>query len=106
MKPFQTVTLIAVTFCAVQIAGFAANSDASARIRTVSYADIDLSRPAGVALLYRRIHQAAAYVCDPLAGRDAQRAGQYRECVHTAIANAIADVNAPGLTDRLVAMKD
>jgi UrcA family protein len=67
--------------------------------RRINYSDLDLSRTAGAAALYRRIKSAARQVCDPM---DSRAFGisytAMHACVQQAIARAVADVNAPVLT--------
>lgn len=73
--------------------------------REVSFAGLNLTKPADVERLYRRIAGAAAQVCEPVGG-EAMLARKLRakQCVAEAIARAIGDVNAPALT-RYYAMK-
>ena len=94
MKILASVTLIVA---AVQLPGAAV-----ARIlpdeppqRVVRYADLDLTHPAGAATLYSRLRVAARDVCDPVNPRDRSSVN----CAETALARAVADVNAPALTD-------
>lgn len=66
---------------------------------TVSYAGLDLGTQQGVARLYTRIWAAAHNVCRNLETREpGPRFAQWRKCINTAIADAVADVNAPMLT--------
>jgi UrcA family protein len=66
--------------------------------RTVHFADLDLSRSAGVAALYGRIRFAAREVCEPVRDRGLQSMSARTRCVTQAIARAVADVNVPTLT--------
>jgi UrcA family protein len=78
---------------------FAANERDQVRSEKVSYADLNLSTPAGASTLYRRIQRAARSVC----GAD-DRVGsilphlQWRKCYESAVADAVAKVNSPMLT--------
>jgi UrcA family protein len=66
---------------------------------TVSYADLDLSKPAGAQALYKRIRRAARQVCTPRVVISPIHAGpRFRTCYDEAMANAIAQVNRPVLT--------
>jgi UrcA family protein len=65
--------------------------------RTVSYADLDLTRNAGAAALYSRIHFAAKQVCEPVSVTWTWL-DPARRCIEAAITRAVADVNAPALT--------
>ncbi|MFZ1992242.1 MAG: UrcA family protein [Alphaproteobacteria bacterium] len=69
------------------------------RSKKISYADLDLSKPAGVKALLTRIQFAAKEVCSPqplatdMAGRK-----DYNTCVSHAVDTAVAQVGNPGLT--------
>jgi UrcA family protein len=67
--------------------------------RKVNYADLDLTRHAGVAVLYARIKSAAREVCIPTYTWVAEDNKATQQCRELALARAIADVNAPALTD-------
>ncbi len=67
------------------------------RSMTVRFAELDLSKQAGVEVLYRRIKSAAWTVCggrDPIARINIAKS----QCYKTAVANAVTQVNAPLLT--------
>ena len=70
---------------------------------TVQFADLDLSKDAGLARLFNRMKGAAERVCSAHSGgttlRDQQ---QYAACVDFALSNAIARVDRPELTDYIV----
>lgn len=67
--------------------------------QAVRYDDLDLARPAGVAILYGRIQHAARQVCG-----DAQRVGSrvvstaWRVCAAGAVDRAVRAVDRPALT--------
>lgn len=63
--------------------------------RTVHYADLNLNTDAGVAVLYKRIRNAAEAVCGDAGERDAARMAATRACVDRAVAEG---VNAVGVT--------
>jgi UrcA family protein len=65
---------------------------------TVSYADLDLSNPAGAHTLYQRIRAAARMVCAPLASKELKRNGLWRDCYEQAVSNAVATIDRPTLT--------
>jgi UrcA family protein len=65
---------------------------------TVRFADLDLSKLDGAAVLYRRLNQAAAIVCSPMENKGLSMARQHRECVDDAIAGAVASVGRPMLS--------
>jgi UrcA family protein len=64
----------------------------------VRFAELDLSKIAGVATLYSRIRNAAHIVCEP--GEDAwsPSLSPDRPCIAKAIAAAVAKINRPLLT--------
>jgi UrcA family protein len=67
---------------------------------TVQYADLNLDRPQGATTLHKRLSRAAKSVCAPLRGRgDLERTRQHRGCISEALANAVAQVNQPLLTE-------
>ena len=66
---------------------------------TVSYGDLDLSKPAGAQTLYKRIKAAAVRVCarnDNYSILEGRRA--WHECYDTAVANAVYQIDRPTLT--------
>jgi UrcA family protein len=64
----------------------------------VHFADLDLTKPAGISAIYHRLNGAAKAVCAPLASRDVRRALQYRQCVKDALSRAVTEVNQPNLS--------
>jgi UrcA family protein len=66
--------------------------------RIVHFTDLDLTRGPGVAVLYARIKSAARDVCEPVNARALESIVSAHRCVEQAIARAVADVSAPGLT--------
>ncbi len=63
--------------------------------KTVRYADLDLTKPAGAKVLYGRIRVAAREVCG---FGDWPLPVNYQGCVDGAIDNAVTKVNSPALT--------
>src|ERR1700732_2746387 len=111
MNTIITNTARALTICIAATLGFSA-ADASpgtlshdtavtgaARKEVVRFPDLDLSRIEGVAKLYGRIAHAARDVCDPLLTQ--WHPTEYGTCVDQAIADAVATVNRPLLTQYL-----
>src|SRR5256884_9659311 len=78
--------------------GVAAEMTADVRARVVQFADLDLTRTAGVMVLYARIKSAAQEVCEPINARALAASQAARKCVAESIARVVADVNAPALT--------
>ena len=64
----------------------------------VRFADLDLTRSEGAAVLYQRIEAAAKTVCASLDGRDLASQMRFRGCSETAIGSAVAKVDRPILT--------
>jgi len=87
------LAVILAAMCAIANAGTPAESAQ----RTVRFADLDLTHPAGVAVLHQRIRAAAQEVCQPLSEHDLVMLAASRSCVTDAIARAVKDVNAPAL---------
>lgn len=79
--------------CAIQAAN-AAPAEAG-RTAIVSYADLDLSHPAGARQLYRRLESAARAVCGPYDVRELQRSMQVRACIERALSDAAAQIDRP-----------
>ena len=63
----------------------------------VHFADLDLSRSEGAAVLYQRLDGAAKAVCAPL-DRDLARYTAFKACVKGALSTAVAKVDQPALT--------
>jgi UrcA family protein len=86
----------AIALCTVQVTAQAA--DAGPPSKTVSYADLDISKPAGAKVLYRRIVRAANEVCE-LTGFYSFGATQVmNHCIDYAIDNAVKGVGSPALS--------
>jgi len=65
----------------------------------VSYADLNISTPAGATVLYQRIRVAAAQVCGATDQRELARSAHSKPCSDKAIADAVAAVGNDALTD-------
>jgi UrcA family protein len=92
--PWTMLTILLGSLSAVAAAGPLDNVPS----RKVNYADLDLSRKAGVAVLYARIKSAAREVCLPTYNWVAEDNKATQTCREQALARAIRDVNAPALT--------
>lgn len=83
----------------------AAYGEEAPKTVTVQFADLDLSKDAGLARLFDRVKGAAKSVCSAHSGgttmRDKQ---QYDACVDFALSNAVARVDRPELTDYLTSL--
>jgi UrcA family protein len=94
-------TAIVLGFSAAIASANTANSQSvndGVKQYTVRFADLDLSKLDGAAVLYRRLNQAAAIVCSPLQSRRLGMAAQYQLCVNHAIAGAVSSVDRPMLS--------
>lgn len=87
----------ATSLCALQATANAAADALPAR--RVSYADLDISKPAGAKTLYRRIEAAARLVCEPDAGKDLGAAQRGRACIQQAIDSAVNRVDSVALSE-------
>ena len=86
----------AIALCTLQVTAQAA--DDALPSKRVSYADLDISTPAGAKVLYGRIKRAAKEVCS-YSGFDPLGAAQVRDrCVDYAIDNAVKGVGSPALS--------
>jgi UrcA family protein len=86
----------AIALCALQATARAADDGLPSK--RVSYADLDISTPAGAKVLYRRIVRAAKDVCNST-GLDSLGAAQLtNRCIDYAIVNAVKDVGSPALS--------
>jgi UrcA family protein len=70
----------------------------------VHFGDLDLSKPAEVEVLLKRMRRAARNVCSPLTSRHFWQ--QRSKCIDRAMANAIRDVDNIALTNRYLAAAD
>jgi UrcA family protein len=89
----------ALALCTCLLANGASAGEPQKVSKAVSYADLDLSKPAGAQALYSRIKRAAREVCgSPDYYRYVSPPEAWRKCVDTAIADAVAKVDRPSLT--------
>lgn len=59
---------------------------------TVHFADLDLTKADGAAVLYKRLRAAAQTVCAPREDRDPAKAAGFKKCVQSALASALMRV--------------
>jgi UrcA family protein len=94
--------LTTVTFLVTAVGGasscLADEIPAEVPSRVVHFSDVDLRSPAGAAVLYERIRQAARAVCEAHGPGDLSSLARFHRCIAEATARAIVDVNAPALT--------
>jgi UrcA family protein len=105
LKTFIPLVPLTFALCALQAPAHATMPNDDAPAKTVSYSDLNLKKNADVARLFGRIKLAAASICSPLAGRDAQRAARFHHCIDDSMAKAVAQVDSPLLTERFAAAR-
>ena len=79
----------------------AADPSIEVRSEVVSFGDLDIAHSPGAATLYQRLDLASRDVCRDLypdQNHKLRLVQPYRECVRSAIRNAIATVNVPAVT--------
>lgn len=84
--------LVALFFGLAATYAVAGETDEAPSVQ-VSYADLDLSKPAGAETLYRRIEGAARSVCGPRHSRNLNQVQAFRTCYKNAIEDALQQVN-------------
>lgn len=110
MNNMIATTTRALTFCVAAALGFSTSNASAADAATfqstkdgrltyvVRFADINLETAAGAQALYSRLRHAATMVCVPLEGVSLRDATQHRECMEKAMADAVASVDRPMLS--------
>lgn len=86
----------AIALCALHLTATAAEQPLPSK--RVSYADLDISKPAGARVLYGRIVTAAHHVCEINAAMTLATQRQVDRCAERAINDAVRDVGAPALS--------
>jgi UrcA family protein len=86
----------AIALCTVQVTAQAA--DDALPSKRVSYADLDISKPAGAKVLYGRIQSAAKQVCAFSGYKDLGAMQRVNGCVDRAINTAVKQVDSPALS--------
>jgi UrcA family protein len=86
----------AIALCTLQVTAQAA--DDALPSKRVSYADLDISKPAGAKVLYSRIAAAARQVCALSGYKDLGAMQRVNGCVDRAINNAVKEVDSPALS--------
>lgn len=96
---FAIASIIALGFASIS----AAKADPQApESLTVQFGDLDLNKPQGVDVLFKRIRKAAETVCNQFEGRLLSQKRLHAECVDTALSTAITRVDRPVLSRYLV----
>jgi UrcA family protein len=88
----------AFAVCACLVA-YSASAEPRVKTQAVSFADLDLSKPAGAQTLYKRIKAAARSVCGPVDQYTfVVSSYSFRKCFDAAVADAVGQVDRPALT--------
>lgn len=90
--------LIAVSLLACAATAAAASPASELPSVEVRYADLDLSKPAGVQVLYRRIRAAAREVCGSLELRSPRQTRRWQDCYDGSLEKAVALADQSTLT--------
>lgn len=94
----STAVLASLSLAATARAAEAPRTSVEVERVVVSYADLDLTKDAGVVRLQRRLEAAARQVCGSADPRDMKLAGLARQCIDEAVMRAVAEVGSPQLT--------
>src|ERR1700719_2412247 len=97
----MTISLAAVIGCSAALASNVSKDESATNERhqyVVRFADVDLSSIDGAITVYSRIRQAANAVCESLDSRVLGLMEKHRACVNQAIADAVASVDRPLLS--------
>jgi UrcA family protein len=86
------------TVAALSVSGIAAAGASEVNTVVVRYGDLNLSSQAGIASLHKRIRNAAESVCSQLETRILGLREAYEACVDGAVADGIAAVGNPNLS--------
>ena len=100
-KSTTTKTLFQAAFAVATLAAALSTGARAADVAQVhvKYADLDISSPAGAAVLYQRIRFAATQVCGMPDPRELARLANAKACTDKAIADAVAAVENDTLAD-------
>lgn len=91
--------IAAFAVCTSLFAYTASAAETRTKSLAVSFADLDLSKPAGAQTLYKRIKAAARTVCGPVDQYTfVVSSYSFRKCFDAAVANAVGQVDRPSLT--------
>ena len=88
---------LAPTASAAQPATIRAAEPYAAPEKAVDYADLDLNTRKGAAILYARLNNAAAEVCDGVNIRSTENRARSKACMQQAVSRAVSEINLPVL---------
>lgn len=96
----QRVAMAAIAALCLATAAMGAHADELIpAARTVRYADLNLNTPAGAAVLYKRIRDAAEQVCGDVHAPRLEEAAAAKACVARAVEAGVHAVNKVQLTE-------
>jgi UrcA family protein len=100
MKSFVAATALVAAFGLAAVAGpvsaqAAPGGEISIKVQT---GDIDLSKPAGAAVMLQRIHNAASKICGPAPTDWLHFGAQYKACLKETSDRAVARLDSPMVT--------
>lgn len=84
---------------ALALSGIAAASSRQVESRVVRFGELNLNSRAGVAVLHKRIRNAAESVCGNLNSRVLGMRDAFDRCVADAVAQGVASVGNPNLSN-------
>jgi UrcA family protein len=84
---------------AVALSGLATASSRQVESRVVQFGDLNLDSRAGVAVLHKRIRNAAESVCGNINTRSFGLRDAYEQCVAEAVAQGVTSVGNPNLSN-------
>ena len=84
---------------ALALSGVAAAGAPQVESRVVRFGDLNLDSRAGVAVLHKRIHNAAESVCGNLGSSLLVLRDAYERCVAEAVAQGVTSVGNPNLSN-------
>jgi UrcA family protein len=96
VTPYVLFAMLAASLYSAAVT--AADADDGPRQRTVKFADLNLTRNSGIAVLYARIKAAARAVCEQNSELGLSAVHVERECRVRAMSGAIGTINLPMLT--------
>jgi UrcA family protein len=95
---FPVITLTLTSLLGLGAAAVAGSAPAAeAPTVTVSYKDLNMSRPTDVHTLYQRLERAAASVCSAQLTEELARRQAYTRCYESALESAVLEVRSPEL---------
>jgi UrcA family protein len=93
---FRTFLATAAILCMISAAPAARADQAERNIFRVAYADLDLSREAGVRSLFKRIEWASRRVCGTRPSPKLIKASaHYQACYRDSLTQAVAEIDSP-----------